>query len=154
MSVTIPSSDVQGGKYHSASPQFSGGSPQSHQGPSSERHSMHPFQSHVALPSAADATALQAKTELTSQQVQDTTADQENMLSGVIAPSSLNHAPPSIVSLQSQAAQKPQVVLLVKKEEKSQDDRLSRKRPRSASLDMALNVSQGSMMPPPAKKVC
>lgn len=58
-----------------------------------------------------------------------------------------------LVQTSQQSLQKSQVVLFVKKEEKSQEERLSRKRPRSASLDMALNIpAQGSMLPPPVKK--
>lgn len=49
--------------------------------------------------------------------------------------------------------QKSQVVLLVKKDDRPQEDRLARKRPRSSSLDVSLNT-QTSMMPPPFKKVC
>ncbi|KAE8746617.1 hypothetical protein FOCC_FOCC006601 [Frankliniella occidentalis] len=58
-----------------------------------------------------------------------------------------------LVQTSQQSLQKSQVVLFMKKEEKSQEERLSRKRPRSASLDMALNIpAQGSMLPPPVKK--
>lgn len=47
-----------------------------------------------------------------------------------------------------------QVVLLVQKEDRPQDERLTRKRPRSASLDASLNIQTHSpMMPPPIKKV-
>jgi hypothetical protein len=54
--------------------------------------------------------------------------------------------------LQSQAPS--QVVLLVKKEDRPQNERLARKRPRSASLDVSLNIQpQSPMMPPPMKKV-
>lgn len=66
---------------------------------------------------------------------------------------SSNNIQPSSQTLQHHTAQKSQFVLLVKKEDRLKDERLSRKRPRSASLDVPLNVPpQGSMLPPPVKK--
>ena len=76
------------------------------------------------------------------------------------ASTSPNHSQPESTTPKSQVVQsvtpqaQSQVVLLVKKENGSQDGRLSRKRPRSASLDVPLNVqAPNSMMPPPVKKV-
>ncbi|KAJ1524159.1 hypothetical protein ONE63_010686 [Megalurothrips usitatus] len=66
---------------------------------------------------------------------------------------SSNNIQPSSQTLQHHTAQKSQFVLLVKKEDRLKDERLSRKRPRSASLDVPLNIPpQGSMLPPPVKK--
>ncbi|KAK3927302.1 BRCA2-interacting transcriptional repressor EMSY [Frankliniella fusca] len=68
-------------------------------------------------------------------------------------PVSPNSSQQHLVQTSQNPAQKSQVVLFVKKEEKVQEERISRKRPRSASLDMALSTSsQGSMLPPPGKK--
>lgn len=62
-----------------------------------------------------------------------------------------NHTQPAIQASTQPVPQKSQVVLLVKKDDRPMEDRLSRKRPRSSSLDVSPNTPT-SMMPPPFKK--
>ncbi|XP_034237365.1 BRCA2-interacting transcriptional repressor EMSY isoform X2 [Thrips palmi] len=147
--TTVPnaehSSDNQQGKptlCSTLSPQFTPNSPSSLQDCSSAIFLSDPAPQ-PAPPSPHDPTfPSQVKEEVVIEQ-----APEPTVASAVLT----NHTQRLIQASTQPAPAKSQVVLLVKKDDRPQEDRLSRKRPRSSSLDVTVNTPT-SMMPPPFKK--